>query len=104
MVVPVLAPNPPPSPPPSPPNIPPPPAVAACVFGADAEVLVAPSPKPPNDNPGAEVVAAGAVPNRGAEVVAEEVTFVFRLPKRDGLLFEPAFALEVSRLREKGLL
>ena len=78
--------------------------MAACVVGADAEVLLAPSPKPPNDKLGAEVVAAGAVPNRGAEVVADEVTLVFRLPKRDGLLFEPAFALKVSRFREKGLL
>ena len=79
--------------------------MAACVVGADAEVVVGPSPKPPNDRLGAEVVGAGAVLKRGTDGVVDEVVLVLRLPNRAaGLLLEPAFAFEVSRFREKGLL
>lgn len=100
VLVPVLA----PAPPANPPNIPFPPVVAPCVGGADADVVAPPSPKLPNDRLGAEVVAAGAVPKRGADDVAEEVVSVLRLPKREGLLLEPPSTFDVSRFREKRLL
>lgn len=100
VAVPVLA----PTPPPRLPKSPPPPAVVACVVGPDPEEVVdVPRPKPLNDRLGAELAAAGAAPKRGAEVVEVEVVFVFKLPKREGLLLEPAFAFVVSRLSEKRL-
>ena len=77
-----------PKPPPSPPKSPPPPAVGACAVVAGAkEVVEVPGPNPPKDRLGANVVGAGAVPNRGAEVVAVEL--VFKLPNSAGLLFAP---------------